>query len=114
VGDWEADTMVTRQGQAAPQLSVDRKSRYAILNRLPRRTAAAMRAGLNRSLARFPRQARHTITYDNGTENVEHLLVKSVAGDAVVLLHALHESRARDGREHRGAGAPLLPEAHKL
>lgn len=80
LGDWEADTLVTRQGQAALQLAVDRKSRYAILNRLPRRTAAAMRAGLNRSLARFPRQARHTITYDNGTENVEHLLVNQVLG----------------------------------
>jgi IS30 family transposase len=80
LGHWEADTMVTRQGKAALQLAVDRKSRYAILNRLPRRTAAAMRAGLNRSLARFPRQVRHTITYDNGTENVEPQHVNAVLG----------------------------------
>ena len=80
LGHWEADTMVTRQGKAALQLAVDRKSRYAILNWLPRRTAAAMRVGLNRSLAHFPRQARHTITYDNGTENVEHLRVNAVLG----------------------------------
>jgi IS30 family transposase len=80
LGHWEADTMVTRQGKAALQLAVDRKSRYAILNRLPRRTAAAMRAGLNRSLARFPRPVRRTLTYDNGTENVEHLRVNQVLG----------------------------------
>jgi IS30 family transposase len=80
LGHWEADTMVTRQGKAALQLAVDRKSRYAVLNRLPRRTAAAMRAALTRSLARFPRQVRHTITYDNGTENVEHQHVNAVLG----------------------------------
>lgn len=80
LGHWEADTLVTRQGKAALQLAVDRKSRYAILNRLPRRTAAALRAGLNRSLARFPRPLRRTLTYDNGTENVEHLRVNAVLG----------------------------------
>ncbi len=80
LGHWEADTMTTRQGVAALQLAVDRKSRYAILNRLSRRTAAAMRIGLNRSLARLPRQVRHTITYDNGAENVEHERVNAVLG----------------------------------
>jgi len=80
LGHWEADTMTTRQGLAALQLAVDRKSRYTVLNRLPRRTAPAMRAGLNRSLARFPRSVRRTLTYDNGTENVEHLRVNAVLG----------------------------------
>ncbi|HXF93572.1 MAG TPA: IS30 family transposase [Nitrospiraceae bacterium] len=80
LGHWEADTITTRQGRAALQLAVDRKSQYAILNRLPRRTAAAMRAGLNRSLARFPRPVRRTLTYDNGIENVEHLRGNQVLG----------------------------------
>ncbi len=39
--------MVTLQGQAALQLAVDQKSRYVILNRLPRRTAAAGAKGPN-------------------------------------------------------------------
>lgn len=72
--------MTTRQGVAALQLAVDRKSRYTVLNRLPRRTAAAMRTGLNRSLAHLPRSLRRTLTYDNGTENVEPLRVNAVLG----------------------------------
>jgi transposase, IS30 family len=80
LGDWEADTILTRQGKAALQLAVDRKSRYAILNHLQRRTAAAMRVGLTRSLARLPHSVRRTITYDNGTENVDHLRVNQVLG----------------------------------
>ena len=80
IGDWEADTMVTRRGPEALQVAGDRKSRYTLLNKLPRRTAAAMRKTLNRSLGRFPKAARHTLTYDNGMENVEHQLVNAVLG----------------------------------
>lgn len=80
IGDWEADTMVTRQGAAALQLVVDRKTRYTRLNRLPRRSAQAMRTTLTRSLAQFPRSARRTVTYDNGSENAEHQQVNAVLG----------------------------------
>lgn len=80
LGHWEADTLQRRERGAALQLAVDRKSRYAVLNWLPRKTAAAMRTALNRSLTRFPHHVRRTITYDNGTENVEHLRVNAVLG----------------------------------
>jgi IS30 family transposase len=80
LGDWEADTLSRRERGAALQLAVDRKSRYAVLNWLPRKTAAAMRVGLNRSLGRLPQAVRRTITYDNGPENVEHLQVNAVLG----------------------------------
>ena len=79
-GDWEADTITTRQGRAALQLAVDRKSRYTLLNWLPRKTAAAMRGALNRSLSHLPARVRWTITYDNGSENVEHERVNAVLG----------------------------------
>jgi IS30 family transposase len=77
IGDWEADTMTSRRSKAALQLAVDRKSRFTRLNRLPRKTASAMRATLNRSLAQLPRHARWTVTYDNGKENVEHQRVNT-------------------------------------
>jgi IS30 family transposase len=80
VGDWEADTMISRQGPAALQVVVDRMSRYTRLNRLPRRTARAMRLTLTRALAPLPPQARHTITYDNGSENADHQRVNATLG----------------------------------
>jgi IS30 family transposase len=39
-----------------------------------------MRIGLNRALARYPAALRRTITYDNGTENTDHLQVNAVLG----------------------------------
>lgn len=80
VGDWEADTMTAYGGGAALQLVVDRKSRYTRLNRLRRRTARAMRITLNRVLSHLPSYVRHTLTYDNGSENVEHVHVNRRLG----------------------------------
>lgn len=77
IGDWEADTIVSRESKAALQVAVDRKSRYTRLNKLSRKTAAAMRIMLNRSLGGLPRHARWTLTYDNGKENVEHQRVNA-------------------------------------
>lgn len=80
IGHWEVDTMIASQGKAALQLAVDRKSRYTVLNKLAGKTGAAMRMGLNRSLARWPQAVRRTITYDNGKENVQHMLVNATLG----------------------------------
>jgi len=79
-GHWEADTVVSRRSLAALQVVVERKARFTKVKRLSRKSAAAMRAGLNRTLARFPQRLRRTITYDNGTENVEHQRVNQLLG----------------------------------
>jgi len=80
LGHWEADTIYSLQGRAALQIVVDRHSRYTLLNRLPGKTARAMRATLNRALAQVAPGRRRTITYDNGKENVEHQAVNAVLG----------------------------------
>ncbi len=79
-GHWEADTVVSRASKAVLQVAVERKTRYLKMKRMPRRTAADMRKGLNRMLCRFPRGLLRTITYDNGTENTEHLKVNEMLG----------------------------------
>jgi IS30 family transposase len=39
-----------------------------------------VRVALNRSLARYPKSLRRTLTYDNGSENAEHLRVNRTLG----------------------------------
>jgi IS30 family transposase len=80
IGDWEADTIVSRKSKAALQLIVDRKTRYAILNWLPNREAATMRKTMNKSMCQLSSAYRHTITYDNGVENTDHQVVNRVLG----------------------------------
>ena len=79
-GDWEADTMVSRKSLAAVAVVLERRSRYAKLAKLQRKSAARMRAALNRRLGRLPEHMRRTITYDNGSENTEHLFVNKRLG----------------------------------
>ena len=80
VGDWEADTLLGRPRWSALQIVVDRKTRYALLNPLPHRTARAMRTTLARALGQLPAHARHTLTYDNGSENADHVALNRRLG----------------------------------
>jgi IS30 family transposase len=48
------------------------------VRRVAQRTAEDVRVTLNRALCRHRKSARRTITYDNGSENVEHETVNAV------------------------------------
>lgn len=75
IGDWESDSMVSRQSKAALNILTDRKSRFTILNKLKRKTAENTKSAILESLIKYP---VHTITYDNGSENTEHEEVNKV------------------------------------
>lgn len=79
-GHWEADTIVSSRSSPVLQLAVERRARYTILNRLRGRHSAAMRAALNRSMRHLPVRHLRSITYDNGSENVEHGKVNDTLG----------------------------------
>lgn len=76
-GHWEADTMVSRESRSSMQTVVERKARFTRLNKLPNREAPSMRKTLNKALCKLPKGMRKSITYDNGSENVEHELVNA-------------------------------------
>lgn len=80
MGHWEADTVVSRQSKAALQVIVERKARYTKIGKMSARSACQMRIGMNRMLSRYPASVLKTMTYDNGTENTEHLGVNEVLG----------------------------------
>lgn len=80
VGHWETDTAVSRQSLAVIQVSAERKTRYAKLARLPRKSAAAMRQAQVRRFSRMSKTLVRSFTYDNGSENTEHELVNQALG----------------------------------
>ena len=79
-GHWEADTIVSRSSRPVLQIVVERKARYTFLNRMPNREASTMRKTINKAMCKLLSRLRRSITYDNGTENVEHQLVNKVLG----------------------------------
>jgi IS30 family transposase len=79
-GDWEADTMKGTMTGSAVNVVGDRRSRFALLKKIPDMTASATRDALIKNLKPLPRMMRRTMTFDNGTENVEHEKVSRTLG----------------------------------
>jgi IS30 family transposase len=71
-GHWESDTMVSRQSKEALAVSLERSSRLLRISKLSAKESSRLVMALSRQLKRYPQQLRRTITYDNGSENVEH------------------------------------------
>jgi IS30 family transposase len=79
-GHWEADTAISRASLPSLLVMIERKSRYVKMAWLPRKSADATRVAINRRLSRMPKGLRRSVTYDNGSENVEHLKVNATVG----------------------------------
>ena len=73
-GHWETD-LVVGPSSAALQVLVERQTRCSRLRKVSQKTAPASRAALTHMLEPRPAKLRKSITYDNGSENVEHTVL---------------------------------------
>lgn len=90
VGDWEADTVVSRKSKAALQVLGDRSSRLVIIRKIKQTTSEAVRKVIQETLGAYPLDIRQTITYDNGHENVEHEWINKKLGTASFFCNPYH------------------------
>ncbi len=69
IGDWESDSV--ESGHHAPGVNtlVERKSGLMFVSKLPNRSSAATAHVIATRLVSLPENVRHTITFDNGSEN---------------------------------------------
>ncbi len=113
VGDWEADTIIGKGHSGAVVSLVDRASKYALLQRVDRRTSAAVSAAM---LEMPPPSAVpvHTITADNGKEFAGHAGVAEALGAAFFFATPYH-SWERGLNEHtNGLVRQYLPKGTDL
>jgi IS30 family transposase len=80
IGHWETDTITCRKSYQAVQVTVERKARYSKVAKLKTKSARAMSIALTRRLNRYPSELRLSITYDNGSENAEHMRTNKILG----------------------------------
>ena len=71
-GHWESDTIVSRQSLAAVAVMLERTSRVIHLKKIKQKSSALFSLAIEDRLKSYPSRLRRTITYDNGSENVEH------------------------------------------
>lgn len=71
IGDWEVDTLIGKQQTHAMLTLTERKSRFTLLGKLPRRTARAVRQRVCQVL--LPVKGKvHSLTSDHGKEFADH------------------------------------------
>ena len=73
-GDWEADTVLGKNGTGAIVSLVERKSKLYLIRKVPAKTAADVSRAMVSILWRYRGHVR-TITADNGAELAAHELV---------------------------------------
>lgn len=79
-GHWEIDTAFSLKGKSALLICTERKTRYTKVAKLSAKKAEPVRKGIVSRLAQLPNTARRTLTYDNGTENTQHLKTNLALG----------------------------------
>jgi transposase, IS30 family len=77
IGDWEGDTIVGSGHKGAIVSLADRASKYTLLQHVERKCAEPVKEAIIQSLKNIKDKV-HTITYDNGTEFVQHQKVNEV------------------------------------
>ncbi len=73
-GDWEADTVLGKQGTGAIVSLVERKSKLYLIRKVPAKSAADVARAMVGMLWKYRRHVR-TITAGNGSEFCDHELV---------------------------------------
>ena len=90
IGHWESDSMVSRASKTSVVIILERATRYVRLAKVKANQAREVSSAINRRLGRLPGSVRRTITYDNGSENIEHERVNKVLGTSSYFCNPYH------------------------
>ena len=87
IGHWETDNVIGKQtDKTALSVTVERVTRLTILS-LTSKSAASKNKSLIKRLTEFPKEARLTLTADNGAENTNHQELIHELGLSVFFCH---------------------------
>lgn len=86
LGDWEMDTIIGRASGSVLVTMVERKSRYAIIAKVPNKTADEVAKAIMVRLLPY-RSKLHTLTFDNGKEFAAHAIIDAVLDSTSYFAH---------------------------
>ena len=89
-GHWEIDTVTSRQSKKALAVSLERSTRMVHIDKLTAKKSRKLVQSVTNRLGRYPERLRRSITYDNGSENVEHEIINSNLGTKSYFCNPFH------------------------
>ena len=113
-GDWEGDTIVSRQSTDAVFNLVERSSRYFELRKLADCSAESGSEAMIQILSNVPPKLRRTVTLDNGPENSAHKKVDDVLGTETYFCHPYCSSERGTVENRNGFIRRFLPKKTNL
>lgn len=90
VGDWEGDTVESINHQPGINTLVERKTGLVFITRLMSKSSSATVGAMAYRFKDVPKRFKCTVTLDNGPENRDCELIKSVIGIDPYLAHPYH------------------------
>lgn len=91
IGHWESDLMEGRRSsKSAVSVTVERKSRFVIAQKVSSKTAKDKTDALIESMSGLASWHRKSITFDNGTENTKHQLAAKELKVNTYFCHPYH------------------------
>lgn len=90
IGDWESDTVESKDHRPGLNTLVERKTGLVLMTKLNGRTVKATVSAIDQRLNRLPSKVRHTLTLDNGFENQDWKSIESRTGVKCFYAHAYH------------------------
>lgn len=90
IGDWESDTVESRDHAPGINTLVERKTGLVYITKLQNKSCAATRTAIAHRFAPLPPEAKRTITFDNGPENRGWQELQSATGSRAYFAHPYH------------------------
>lgn len=90
LGDWEGDTVESRDRKPGINATVERASGYVLITKLREKTSAATTEAVTQRFTALPPSLKQTLTLDNGPEMSDWRTIETATGLRCYFAHAYH------------------------
>lgn len=90
IGDWEGDSVESKDHKPGINTLVDRKSGFVFITKLNAKTSKATVSAVALRMSSLPKKLRKTLTLDNGSENSDWQGLEAATGMDVYFAHPYH------------------------
>jgi IS30 family transposase len=87
IGDWEGDTVESKDHQPGVNILVERKTGFVLITKLKNKTSSATIHAVEKRMGKIPKKFRHTLTLDNGPENRNWVGMEKATGVKIYFAH---------------------------
>jgi IS30 family transposase len=113
IGHWELDTIIGKGQKQAIVSMVERKSGYAVLAKVPRKTADRVSTAIITSLKPIAAMVE-TLTYDNGKEFADHAATNKALGSVAYFADPYSSWQRGSNENLNGLVRQYIPKSRPL